>query len=81
MSLRKAKREFSQKLEKDLKSAPNNGHFIFLLPGNEFHFYSENGKLIGPELGVSILKDLTPVSFHKYLQIDPDTVILCFNQK
>jgi hypothetical protein len=76
MSLRKAKREFCQKLQKDLKSSPNNGHFIFQFPGSEFHFYSKNGKLMGPELGVSILKELTPVAFHKYLQIDPDIVIL-----
>ena len=81
MNFRKQKREFSRKLEMELKSQPDNGLFILPLPGCEFHFYSENGKLIGPELGVSILKDLTPVAFHKYLQIDPDTVILSFNQK
>jgi hypothetical protein len=78
MGMRKAKREFSQKLEKDLKSAPNNGYFIFQFSGIEFHFYSKDGKLMGPELGVAILKDITPVAFHKYLQIDPDTVILRF---
>jgi hypothetical protein len=78
MNMRNEKRKFSLKLEKDLKSKPNNGHFIFRLPGFEFHFYSENGKLFGPELGVLILKDLTPVAFHKNLQIDPDVVILSF---
>jgi hypothetical protein len=78
MTTRKKRREFIRNLEKELKSTPNNGHFILQFLGLEFYFYSGNGKLFGSELGVSILKDLTPVSFHKYLQIDPESVIFMF---
>ncbi len=75
MNFRKQKREFSRILEKELKSQPDNGLFILHFPNLEIHFCSENGKLLGPELGVSIVKELTPVAFHKYLQVDPNSLI------
>jgi hypothetical protein len=72
MNIKKKKRDLSRKVEKDLKSQPDNGFFVFNFPGCEIHFVSENGKLLGTELGVSILKEYTPAAFHKYLQVDPN---------
>ena len=67
--VRERNRQFQLSLESVLRQASNDSIYIFFHEGGEEFFFIRNGKLLGSQSSINVIKKFVSVKFQSRLQV------------